>query len=100
MSRSFSVKVYQTTSHPDGKSQTAVYLIQDGNLYRTVDHKQGWSDEPDYEITPDGFLFRTRFHALGTSHHPDYQLLKGGNLFQTDTHPNGSSQFPVYQISD
>ena len=100
MLKHFPVKVFQTATHPDGKSTAAVYLIEDGKLFPTVDHKRGWSELPQYELRPNGLFYRTCFHPLGLSETPDYQMLKNGTLHRTDHHPDGATQYPVYEIRD
>jgi hypothetical protein len=85
-------------SYPGGKSNAPVYVIQDGKLYRTVDHELGWSESPDYELRSDGLFFRTIHHTLETSDTPDFRLQEKGCLYHTDYHPKGASMFPVYEL--
>jgi hypothetical protein len=70
------VKVFQTETHPNGKIDSPVYLIEDGKRYPTVADKRGWSESPEYDMRADGALCRTQFHPLGVSSEPDFQLLK------------------------
>jgi hypothetical protein len=100
MSKKTLKNVYQTLTHPDGESVTPVYTIENGKFYRTVDHNQGWSELPDYEMFTTGFVFRTRFHHLGTGKAPDYRLQKDGMMYQTGEHPLGARKLPVYRIEE
>jgi hypothetical protein len=100
MSKQCPVKIYRTGTYAGGKLDAPVYVIQDGNLYRTVDHELGWSESPDYELRSDGLIFRTIHHALGTSDRPDYQLNEMGYLYRTENHPKGASMLPVYELRD
>lgn len=56
------VKVFQAATHPAGKMDSPVFIIEDGKLYPTVSHSRAWSDSPEYKMTPDGALYRTQFH--------------------------------------
>jgi hypothetical protein len=96
MSKSLPIKVVPADDTP----APPVYLIRDGGFYRTVDHAQGWSEHPDYELKPDGQVYRTRFHPLGTSAHPDYRFKPDGALYRTGDHPEGSSTGPDFLVKD
>jgi len=42
--------VFQTNFHPDGRSLHPVYEIKRGGIYRTINHKEGHSNVPDFRI--------------------------------------------------
>ena len=96
MSRQSPLKVFSTRTQVSGEPEKPVYLIQDGRFFRTINHEQGWSENPDYELKSDGLVYRTEFHPMGTSKTGVYRFGKDGLLYSTET----SSALPEYQIKD
>ena len=82
----------------DGKGP--IYVVSDGKLYRTVNHIQGWSAEPDYEMRDDGRLYRTGHHTRGESGKPDYEFRQGQLIYRTRHHPQGSLEQPAFVVYD
>ena len=96
MHRQSPLKVFRTNAQPSGESDAPVYLIQDGHFFRTVNHEQGWSENPDYELKQDGLVYRTQFHPMGISTTGVYRFGKDGMLYPTE----GEVKSPEFQIKD
>jgi hypothetical protein len=84
----------------DGRidSDSPVFVIYDGRLYRTVNHPLGWAEKPDYEIRDDGRIYRTGHHRLGAGKTPDYEFHEDGCLYRSAHHPDGTSPQPTYAL--
>ena len=96
MLRQSPLKVFRAKTQPTTQSDAPVYLIQDGRFFRTIDHEQGWSEKPDYELKPDGLVYRTEFHPMGISKAGVYRFGKDGMLYPTEEETN----LPEFQIKD
>ena len=44
------MQIYRTLNHLDGWSGLPDYEIRGSEVYRTLSHPNGWSGLPDYEI--------------------------------------------------
>ena len=77
-----------------------MYVLKNGELYRTVFHPDGWSDEPDYIFGSDGKFYRTEYHELGINPLPDYEFGKEQKIYRTENHPQGRTLSPEYEIRD
>ncbi len=85
------------------KADTAdypVYLLEDGNLYRTVFHPRGWSQYPDYTFRENGKFYRTGYHELGGAEEPDYEFGPDMKIYRTENHPAGGKKIPEYEIRE
>ncbi|MFH1155251.1 MAG: hypothetical protein V1793_15680 [Pseudomonadota bacterium] len=92
--------VFATSSDPSASEKLPLYVLRDGNLYRTAFHPKGWSEHPDYEFKSDGHLYRTPCHELGVGLAPDYTFGRDQKLYRTHNHPDGRSCTPEYEIQD
>ncbi|MCG8686373.1 MAG: hypothetical protein MI892_15955 [Desulfobacterales bacterium] len=77
-----------------------VYVLRDGNLFRTAFHPQGWSDQPDYSLETDGKFYRTSFHEDGTSSAPDYEFGSNQFVYRAQGHPLGKDSQPAFELKD
>ncbi len=94
------VQVYAVNENLGKNGLIPVYLITDGKLYRTVNHRRGWSVRPDYELRGDGCLYRTRHHPAGASGLPDYEFRQDQMVYRTRNHPDGWTDQPVFAVYD
>ena len=94
------IKVYAISDEEGIGGQAPVYVITDGKLFLTVNHRQGWSAVPDYEMRSDGRLYRTRHHRRGKGSLPDYEFRKDQMLYRTKDHPAGGLDQPVFVVYD
>jgi hypothetical protein len=94
------INVYPMDFCREKRPEKPVYVIEDGRLYRTVDHELGRSEDADYVLQADGMIYRTRHHPLGASDIPDFRMHPKGGVYRTLHHPNGPSMLPVYEIRD
>lgn len=93
-------KLFKFQNSSTGSNDFPVYTINDGNIYRTIEHPHGWSKDPDYSLGDDGKLYRTDYHPKGLSLLPDYEFQGNGKLFRTQHHPDGKCDKPDYVIRD
>jgi len=77
-----------------------VYLVRDGQFFRTAFHPDGWSELPDYDLGTDGRVYRTTNHPRGLSPNPDYAFGRDRKLYRTPDHPSGKSGVPEYEIGE
>ncbi len=89
-------KIFKTSS----TYKYPVYILRNGNLYRTTFHPMGWSEYPDYEFGNDGKFYRTKYHELGVNSLPDYEFHKDKKIYRTENHPYGNELNPEYEIRD
>jgi len=94
------VQLYAVGADQAQNGMEPIYVIADGKLYRTVNHNQGWSADPDYEMHADGCLYRTRHHPRGTSGKPDYEFRQDRLIYRTRHHPDGDLDQPVFAVYD
>ena len=66
-------------------------------IYRTIDHPDGWSRAPDYEIHEDGKIYRTISHRDGVSLVADYDI-RGDYLYPTSANSGHETTAPEFQI--
>ena len=81
-------------------ADTPVYMLKDGQFFRTVYHPNGWSDQPDYDLGNDGKIYRTKNHPHGIGDLPDYEFGTDRKLYRTHTHPDGNWDMPEFEITD
>jgi len=77
-----------------------LYTMKDGELFRTIAHPLGWSENPDYVFGNDGKFYRTKYHPQGLAELPDYEFRGDKKLYRTNNHPSGFGDNPDYLISD
>jgi len=94
------LEIYEVSETQGKNGLVPVYVITDGKLYRTINHRQGWSADPDYEMRPDGRLYRTRYHPRGAGDLPDYKFGNDQLIYRTNHHPDGKLDQPVFAIYD
>ena len=94
------VQVYAVNENQGKNGLNPVYMISDGKLYRTVNHRLGWSEHPDYELHGDGHLYRTCHHAMGAGVLPDYEFKQDQLIYRTRNHPEGWTDQPVFAVYD
>ena len=94
------IKVYAINDGEGTDGQTPVYVITDGKLFRTVNHLQGWSEAPDYQMRSDGCLHRTKYHRQGKGSLPDYEFRNDQMIYRTKHHPAGRMDQPVFVVYD
>jgi len=94
------IKVYAISDTEGHDGQAPVYVITDGKLFRTVNHRQGWSADPDYEMRSDGRLYRTGYHLQGPGSLPDYEFRQDQMIYRTHHHPDGRLDQPVFVVYD
>ena len=95
------MKIYHVGGGSKGHEEFPVFVIQDGKLYRTIHHRLGWSQVPDYEIGSDGKVYRTAHNRLGPSAEPDYEFRNVGQyLYPTRFHPEGERKEPRFILMD
>ena len=93
-------QVYAVDEAKGRDGAAPVYVITDGKLYRTVNHRQGWAADPDYEMRHDGRLYRTRHHPQGEGGQPDYEFRQDQLIYRTAHHPDGAMAQPEFVIYD
>ncbi len=81
-------------------ADTPVYVLKDGQLFRTVYHPDGWSDRPDYHLGTDGKIYRTENHPHGLGEMPDYKFGTDRKLYRTISHPDGINPTPDFELND
>ncbi len=94
------MKVYAIDKTGQNDDMLPVFVITDGRLYRTVNHREGWAADPDYEMHPDGRFYRTRHHRNGPGSKPDYEFRQDQLLYRTPFHPDGQIDRPEFAIYD
>jgi len=94
------IKVYAISEKDGVDGRVPVYVISDGKLFRTVNHLQGWSEVPDYELRSDGRFYRTRHHCRGKGSLPDYEFRRDQMIYRTENHPDGRVDQPVFVVYD
>lgn len=94
------LEIYEVSETQGKNGLVPVYVITNGKLYRTINHRQGWSADPDYEMRPDGRLYRTRHHPQGAGDLPDYKFGNDQLIYRTSHHPDGKLDQPVFVLYD
>jgi hypothetical protein len=93
-------RLYRTMFHPDGPSTEPDYVVEDGRLRRTVNHRLGHGELPDYELRSDGRIYRTKHHPEGQGAEPDYEFRGDGLLYRSKGHPRGEGREPEYFLRE
>ena len=94
------IQIYAVGCDQSQNGMAPIYVITDGKLYRTVNHSQGWSADPDYEMRIDGRLYRTPHHPQGEGAQPDYEFRQDQLIYRTRHHPDGSLDQPEFAVYD
>ncbi|MCP3939864.1 MAG: hypothetical protein GY710_00055 [Desulfobacteraceae bacterium] len=94
------LKIFKVSDKPQLDNEEPIYLIREGNFFRTVFHPRGWSDQPDYTLEKNGKIYRTKHHPKGFSASPDYEFGKDMKLYPTPNHPDGKTGKPEYKMTD
>ena len=94
------VQVYAVSENQGENGLNPIYMIDAGKLYRTVNHRLGWSGHPDYELRADGRLYRTHHHLRGEGSLPDYEFKQDQLIYRTRYHPDGDMDQPAFAVYD
>jgi len=92
------IQIYAVGAEQGDNGMEPVYVMTDGKVYRTVNHPQGWSQHPDYEMQTDGCLYRTQYHNRGAGRRPDYEFGPDQLIYRTPHHPDGRRDQPVFAV--
>ena len=94
------LKIFKISNQGKREGDTPVYVIRDGQFFRTVFHPKGWSEMPDYRFCKDGKIYRIGDDADGLVKTPDYEFGRDMKMYRTQNHPGGRMTFPEYEVSD
>lgn len=94
------MKIFKMTDQGGREGDAPVYVIQDGQFFRTVFHPVGWSEMPEYRFDYDGKIYRIDENTGNRADLPDYEFGRDMKIYRTQNHPGGRVNFPEYEVVD
>ena len=91
-------QIYRVPTHRLGSSDQPDFMLREGLFFPTINHPDGWSEDPIYQLGPDGRIYRCSRHPPGAGNQPDFEIGPDCLMYRTVYHPKGHSAAPQYEI--